>query len=1044
MQTVLSKKPEDKKSSQSGHADPRLSVSAEHGIGASPGLPLFLQPKLAISQPGDPYEQEADRVAGQVMRMPDPEFPSSQQDGGIEGQVDSTRAMLHRMASPTESEGGSPYDEGGQCSGWRKDPQSLSKRAAETYVQLHRTPPSQATVERIECEPPLTNGNYGCTVYFSDGIVIRVIVREADIVVGTAPLQTMTPPSATPLCFFSYACPDGELVLTVKECRSAKPVAPVGTATMVQRQCAACAAGGPPCSASQEDSVTISRKAAGSVGYEVPASVQSVLSSSGSPLSGSTRAFFEPRFGHDLSHVRVHTDAAAHRSAQEVSALAYTVGSHIAFDAGRYAPQSPDGQRLLAHELTHVVQGDKDGIYLRTIFRQPTDEEDDKPTAVKPIVCPGGGPPFDGVCISDEILDALLQQTDFDLKKAQEVVLPAEVKAARAKKRQERTIKKFGGDNPNSLVAAYQEALEQYLNTQDAGSKRKYRAALHRLEQGYQRQVDLSLQNPEWRDKYDLLTLQQMVEEQLPQIAATRIQDVNEYFSTPNWTVGERLQMDLLKKDIKGWTDDEQQLARNLLWRWFELTREGRHPSAAKDTIIKMTEQKLEQWLRAADRAREQDCKENPMGIAEKVYRIHGFDRCKPLFDEKHPKSTVFHGPHELMDFRIKMNLRLSEKESPASLVFECVKQYRRQTNIDEQLKAMQAQALVGMGLHLTSVATTYSMAKTALRGAPATTPVSSNFSPNEVGQIVDTPMGPQKVRAIMPNGDLVLDPIVKVLPPANRVLPSGSPGSANVPTAKPPIGVARPGAGTFMPSQAGPFDAQTALPPGSIFATTPPPMANVASGEIVSPHAPALGPSVPGPNQPKVYVRFQPETFETQDAAAIDALKLSNPYSIAAGRELAGQTFQTPEGRWGYSGPVMIPEEQSISKGRVDSRPEDAAVHPDWGIATGDFHTHGSYQSVREGILMENPRWKPDDFRLQQAPWEQDTMLWQHTDNLEIKMLPDEFSFADIQRLTVMAREAGVRWTSYVGTPSGKFRMMYSNPGDGPSTPVVIYPPKR
>ena len=280
------------------------------------------------------------------------------------------------------------------------------------------------------------------------------------------------------------------------------------------------------------------------------------------------------------------------------------------------------------------------------------------------------------------------------------------------------------------------------------------------------------------------------------------------------------------------------------------------------------------------------------------------------------------------------------------------------------------------------------------------------------------------------------------------------------------------------MPFQAAPFDAQTALPPGSIFlqepprapagltpgppflsqtqsdnlnvspvsplSTTPPPMANVASGEIVSPHAPALGPSVPGPNQPNVYVLFQPQTFATQDAAAIDALKLSNPYSIAAGRELAGQTFQTPQGRWGYSGPVMIPEEQSISKGRVDSRPEDAAVHPDWGVATGDFHTHGSYQSVREGILMENPRWKPDDFRLQQTPWEPDTMLWQHTGNLEIKMLPDEFSFADIQRLTVMAREAGVRWTSYVGTPSGKFRMMYSNPEDGPSKPVVIYPPGR
>jgi len=839
----------------------------------------------------------------------------------------------------------------------------------------------------------------------------------------------------------------------------------------------------------EDEEESIQRKALplqGSIPSHTPAHVQDAISSGGHSLDHQTRSFFEPRLGYDLAGVRIHTGSTAELSAKAINARAYTLRSDIVFGRGEYRPDSESGRHLLAHELAHTIQQSNVSealpaslstdvsIAIRSsevgLSRSPD-------PAGKAVVCPGGGPPLNGVCMSDEILSAL-PQADFDLQQVHKLVQSREAKTEKEQKRRERTIKKFGGDNPNSLVAAYQEALEQYLSTQDAGSKRKYRAALHKLERGYQRQVDLFLQSPEWRDKYDLLTLQQMVEEQSPQIAATRIQDVNEYFSAPNWTVGERLQMDLLKKDIKGWTDDEQQLARHLLWRWFELTREGRHPSAAKDTIIKMTEQQLEQWLRAADKARELDCKKNPMGTVEKLYRIHGIDRCKPWFDNEYPHSTHLHGPSELFDFRMKMNLRLSEKESPASLVFECVKQYRRQTNIDEQLRALQAQALVGMGLHLTSIASTASMAKAAnLRVVPATASASSNLPPNGVGRIIDTPMGPQRVRAIMPNGDLVLDPIVKA-PPANRALPSGSPGSADVPTAKPPIGVARPGSGTFMPSQTAPFDAQTALPPGSIFlqepprapaglapgppflsqtqsdnlnllpvsplSTTPPPMANVASGEIVSPHAPALGPSVPGLNQPNVYVRFQPQTFATQDAAAIDALKLSNPYSIAAGRELAGQTFQTQESQWGYSGPVMIPEEQSISKGRVDSRPEDAAVHPDWGIATGDFHTHGSYQSVHEGILMENPRWKPDDFRLQQTPWEPDTMLWQHTGNLEIKMLPDEFSFADIQRLTVIAREAGVRWTSYVGTPSGKFRMMYSNPEDGPRKPVVIYPPGR
>ncbi|MDP1769202.1 MAG: DUF4157 domain-containing protein [Nitrospirota bacterium] len=126
---------------------------------------------------------------------------------------------------------------------------------------------------------------------------------------------------------------------------------------VVQRQCAAYASGGQPCPAcEQEKPVSVSRKAQGAIGGDAPASVGSVIRSPGQPLAASTRAFFEPRFGQDLSHVRVHTDRAAQQSAQAVNALAYTVGSHVVFDAGRYAPHSPDGKRLLGHELTHVVQ----------------------------------------------------------------------------------------------------------------------------------------------------------------------------------------------------------------------------------------------------------------------------------------------------------------------------------------------------------------------------------------------------------------------------------------------------------------------------------------------------------------------------------------------------------------------------------------------------------------------------------------------------------------------------------------------------------------
>lgn len=87
-----------------------------------------------------------------------------------------------------------------------------------------------------------------------------------------------------------------------------------------------------------------------------PASVDQALVSPGKPLEPALRQDMEQRFSHDFSRVRVHTDAAAEQSARDVNARAYTVGRDIVFGAGRFAPRTHEGQRLIAHELTHVVQ----------------------------------------------------------------------------------------------------------------------------------------------------------------------------------------------------------------------------------------------------------------------------------------------------------------------------------------------------------------------------------------------------------------------------------------------------------------------------------------------------------------------------------------------------------------------------------------------------------------------------------------------------------------------------------------------------------------
>ncbi len=85
-------------------------------------------------------------------------------------------------------------------------------------------------------------------------------------------------------------------------------------------------------------------------------SVDGTVRGPGSPLPTNVRQVMEAGFGHRFENVRIHTDDEADRSARAYGALAYTVGGHIAFQAGSFDPSSTSGQRLIAHELTHVLQ----------------------------------------------------------------------------------------------------------------------------------------------------------------------------------------------------------------------------------------------------------------------------------------------------------------------------------------------------------------------------------------------------------------------------------------------------------------------------------------------------------------------------------------------------------------------------------------------------------------------------------------------------------------------------------------------------------------
>ncbi len=95
----------------------------------------------------------------------------------------------------------------------------------------------------------------------------------------------------------------------------------------------------------------------------------------GRPLPPASRAFFEGRLGHGFGDVRVHTGAGASEAARAIGARAFTVGRDIVFGGGEWSPESRAGQRLLAHELTHVVQhGGSGGGADAVMRRQPTAE----------------------------------------------------------------------------------------------------------------------------------------------------------------------------------------------------------------------------------------------------------------------------------------------------------------------------------------------------------------------------------------------------------------------------------------------------------------------------------------------------------------------------------------------------------------------------------------------------------------------------------------------------------------------------------------------
>jgi hypothetical protein len=139
-----------------------------------------------------------------------------------------------------------------------------------------------------------------------------------------------------------------------------------------------------------------------------PPSVTRALADPGRPLEHGLRWSMEDRFRQDFSRVRVHAGAAAAQSARDVDAHAYTVGKDIVFGAGRFAPETVEGRKLIAHELTHVLQQSAGDAHASASIQRSPDKSVPKPKPDEPTRKPKQVPfqiVFDGPLSREQFID---------------------------------------------------------------------------------------------------------------------------------------------------------------------------------------------------------------------------------------------------------------------------------------------------------------------------------------------------------------------------------------------------------------------------------------------------------------------------------------------------------------------------------------------------------------------------------------------------------------------------------------------------------------
>lgn len=374
-----------------------------------------IQPKLRVGQPNDKYEQEADRVAEQVVRMPAPQPSSSVSgfpliNGTKPGIIQRTCAACTKdedliqaktngsttpEVTPAIGTGIQSLQNGGQ-------PLSKSERsffeprigADFTNVRVHNDVRAASAAKSINARA-FTHGRdvvFGAGEYSSSSDSgKRLLAHELTHVVpqgGSNKMGFRTPSESDPIVlqakltvstpgdkFEQEADHVADAVMAgnhssaigqisqgaqPKLYRVALPASDVGDGTPLPESVLAVDTRDAEVqrSATQEGATTVSAsKQSATVSPSFEQSLQqSTGSAAGQGLPSTTQSFMENRIGSDFSSVRVHHDTRANALASGINARAFTLGNNIFFAQSQYQPESRAGQHLLAHELTHVVQ----------------------------------------------------------------------------------------------------------------------------------------------------------------------------------------------------------------------------------------------------------------------------------------------------------------------------------------------------------------------------------------------------------------------------------------------------------------------------------------------------------------------------------------------------------------------------------------------------------------------------------------------------------------------------------------------------------------